>query len=109
MGCYSNRLVIRDLRAFVEGIGGNVRHYGDSNGMEADAVIHLHDGRWGLIEVKLGSGRVEEAANNLLKLRNVINTEAMGRPSFLAVMTCTGYAYRRNDRVCVVPITCLKD
>ena len=108
-GLLFESLVIRDLRAYVEGIGGDVRHYRDSNGMEADAVIHLHDGRWGLIEVKLGSGRVEEAANNLLKLRDVIDTEAMGRPSFLAVVTCTGYAYRRSDGVYVVPISCLKD
>ena len=108
-GLIFESLVIRDLRTYVQGIGGQIYHYRDSNGMEADAVIHLKDGRWGLVEVKLGQSKVEEASSNLLKLRNTIDLEIMGGPSFLAVITCNGYAYRREDGVYVVPITCLKN
>lgn len=90
-------------------MGGEVRHYHDSYGLEADAIIRLDDGRWGAIEIKLGAGYVEDAAKNLRKLAERVDTDITGKPSFLAVITCTQYAYRRDDGVYVVPIACLRD
>lgn len=72
-------------------------------------VVVLHDGRWGAIEVKLGNTQTEIAAENLLKLKNRIDTEKMGKPSFLMVITGGQYAYRRQDGVLVVPLGCLKN
>lgn len=106
-GCLFESLVIRDLRAYVKGIGGDVYHYRDSDGLEADAVLHLRDGRWGAAEVKLGAGMIDEAAENLKKLENKVDSP--DSPSFLAVITCTNYAFRRDDGVYVVPICCLRD
>ncbi len=102
-------LVVRDLRIYAAALGGEVRHYHDSYGLEADAVILLDDGRWGAIEIKLGSGYVDDAAKNLRKLAERVDTDVAGKPSFLAVVTCTAYAYRREDGVYVVPIACLRD
>lgn len=106
-GCLFESLVVRDLRAYVKGIGGDVYHYRDSDGLEADAVLHLRDGRWGAAEVKLGAGMIDEAAENLKKLENKVDSP--DSPSFLAVITCTNYAFRRDDGVYVVPICCLRD
>ena len=75
--------------------------------MEADAIIHLHDGRWAAIEVKLGGSWVDEAAVNLLKLKDRVDSEKMGEPVFLAVVTGTQYAYTREDGVHVILITLL--
>ena len=77
--------------------------------MEADAVVSLHDGRWGAVEVKLGSREIEEAAAHLLKLKNTVNASKMLEPSFLMVLTGTELAYRRKDGVLIVPVGCLKD
>jgi predicted AAA+ superfamily ATPase len=86
-----------------------VFHYRDKNGLEADAIVHLKDGRWGAIEVKLGSKEIEEACENLLKLKSIINLDKMKDPSFLMVLTGTEIAYQRKDGVYIVPIGCLKD
>ena len=104
-------LCIRDLRVYAESINGNVYHYRDSNDLECDAVIHLRNGEYGLIEIKLGGDHlIEEGAKNLKKLQDKIDTDKMSNPSFLMVLTATGkYAYRREDGVYVVPIGCLKD
>ena len=83
--------------------------YRDSYGMEVDAVVRLDDGRWGAIEVKMGQGYIEEAAKNLRTFAERVDEVSMGRPSFLAVVTCTMYAYRREDGVYVVPLACLMD
>jgi len=72
-------------------------------------VIHLHDGRWAAVEVKLGNRQIEEAAGHLLALAQRVNTEKMGEPSFLMVLTGGEFAYRRDDGVLVVPIGCLKN
>ena len=88
-------------------MGGEVFHYRDQTELEADAVVALHDGRWGAIEVKMGQSMVEQAASNLLRLKNRIDEEKMHAPSFLMVLTANGYAMRRNDGVFVVPVTCL--
>lgn len=108
-GLVFETLCVRDLRIFAEAIGGSVYHYRDSNGLECDAVIHLCNGHYGLVEIKLGGDRlIEEGAKNLLKLANIIDTTRMPEPSFMMVLIGVGkYAYRRKDGVCVVPIGCL--
>lgn len=107
LGMLYENLCIRDLRIYAEAIGGMVLRYHDSTGLETDAVITLDDGRYGLIEMKLGASFVDAGAETLLKLANKLNTSIMGRPSFLAVVTPGGYAFRRPDGVCVLPIACL--
>ena len=104
-------LCVRDLRVFADALGGNVYHYRDKDGLECDAVIHLRNGKYGLIEIKLGGDRlIEEGAKSLKTLESKIDTDKMNAPSFLMVLTGTGdYAYRRHDGVYVVPIGCLKN
>ena len=99
----------RDLRIYAEAIDGQVFHYRDGSGLEADAVIALNDGRWAAVEVKLGSKEIEDAAVHLLELKNKVNTEKMREPSFLMILTGSEIAYRREDGVYVVPLGCLKD
>lgn len=98
----------RDLRIYAEAIDGQVFHYRDAGGLEADAVVCLNDGRWAAVEIKLGSREIEEAAVHLLKLKEKVNTEKMREPSFLMILTGTEIAYQRADGVFVVPIGCLK-
>jgi len=102
-------LCVRDLRVYAEAIDGEVFHYCDKNGLESDAIVHLKDGRWGAVEVKMGAKEIETAAENLKKLRNKINTEKMREPSFLMVLTGTDYGYKRDDGVYIIPIGCLRD
>lgn len=99
----------RDLRIYAEAIDGQLFHYRDKSGLEADAVIALNDGRWAAVEVKLGSKEIEEAAAHLLKLKHKVNTEKMKEPSFLMILTGSEIAYQRDDGVYVVPLGCLKD
>jgi hypothetical protein len=101
--------VDRDLRIYAEALGGSLYHYRDADGLEADAIIHLDDGRWGAVEVKLGGKQIDEAATNLLKLRNKVDVSNMKEPSFLMIATGTPFAYCRPDGVLVVPIGCLKN
>ncbi len=109
LGLLFESLVIRDLRIYAESIDANVYHYRDYSGREADAIIHFRDGNWGAIEVKLGNNAIEYGAKSLLKLRKKINTDEMNEPTFLAVITATGYAYKRADGVYVIPIGCLRN
>lgn len=104
-------LCIRDLRVYAEVNNGKVYHYRDSSDLECDAVIHLRNGSYGLVEIKLGGDNlIQEGAENLIKLKNKIDTEIMNNPSFMMILTATGnYAYKREDGVFVVPIGCLKD
>jgi len=102
-------LCIRDLRVYAQSIDADVFHYHDKNGLEADAIVHLKDGRWGAVEVKMGAKEIELAAENLKKLRDKINTEKMKEPSFLMVLTGTEFGYRREDGVYIIPIGCLRD
>ncbi|MDA1088035.1 MAG: DUF4143 domain-containing protein [Verrucomicrobia bacterium] len=101
-------LCIRDLRVYAQRMGGEVFHYRDQTELEADAVVALHDGRWGAVEIKMGQAKVEQAASNLLRLKNRVDEEKMNPPSFLMVLTGNGYSMRRKDGVLVVPVTCLK-
>lgn len=110
-GLIFETLCMRDLRVYAEALNGNVYHYRDKNGLECDAVIHLRDGRYGLIEIKLGGDKlIGQGAATLLTLAEKIDTTKMKSPSFLMVLTATGdYAYRRGDGVLVVPIGSLKN
>ena len=104
-------LCVRDLRVFADVLDGQVYHYRDKDGQECDAVIHLRKcDSTGLIGIKLGGDKlIEEGAQSLKKMESKIDTDKMKAPSFLMVLTGVGgYAYRRKDGVCVVPIGCLK-
>lgn len=107
MGLFFENLCIRDLRVFAEALDGNVYHYRDKTDLECDAVIHLRNGSFGLVEVKLGGSAIDTAAGNLLKLQERLDTNRMKHPSFLMILTGTKYAYTRKDGVHVVPIGCL--
>lgn len=98
----------RDLRIYTEAIDGQVFHYRDSSGLEADAVLVLNDGRWAAVEIKLGDREIEEAAEHLLTLSRKIDVQKMNPPTFLMILTGNEVAYRRKDGVFVVPIGCLK-
>lgn len=104
-------LCIRDLRVFADALNGHVYHYRDKEGQECDAVVHLRNGQYGLIEIKLGGDKlIEEGAESLKAMESKIDTGKMKAPAFLMVLTGVGdYAYRRKDGVCVVPVGCLKD
>ena len=108
-GFIFENLCIRDLRIYAEALDGSVFHYRDSNNLECDAVIHLRNGKYGLIEIKLGGDKlIEEGAATLKKLESKLDTDRMNKPSFLMVLTGVGnYAFRRSDGVYVVPIGAL--
>ena len=101
-------LCLRDLEIYSQSHGGNITFYRNENGFEIDAILKLSNGKWGAIEIKLGAGYIDEAAKNLLKLKENINEKATP-PSFLMVLTASNYSYRRNDGVYVVSIGTLKD
>ncbi|MBR4786510.1 MAG: ATP-binding protein [Bacteroidales bacterium] len=110
-GLLFETMAVRDLRVYAESLDGRVYHYRDHNGLECDTVIHLRNGHYGLIEIKLGGDTlIDEGAQTLKKLAAKIDTTRMHTPSFLMVLTAVGaYAYQRPDGVLVVPITCLRD
>ena len=111
-GLFFETLCIRDLRVYADALGGTVYHYRDKSNLECDAVVHLENGSYGLIEIKLGGNDlINEGAKNLQALANKLDTTKMKKPAFLMVLTGVGnYAYKRpNDGVLVVPIGCLKD
>ena len=108
-GLLFESLCVRDLRVYAWANDGEVFHYRDKNGLEADAVIHLKDGRWGAVEVKMGAKEIEAAAENLKILRNKVNRDKMQEPSFLMVLTATEFGYKRDDGVFIVPIGCLRE
>ena len=101
-------MCVRDMRVYAQANDGEVLHYRDASGQEIDMVVSLRDGRWGAVEVKLGGGQIEEASRNLLALKERVDSESMGSPSFLMVLTGTGFAYRRTDGIFVVPLGCLR-
>jgi len=102
-------LCTRDLRVYSQVIDGGIFHYRDKSELECDLVIKLNDGRWAPVEVKMGNKQIEEAAANLIRLSNKIDSEKMNKPSFLMVLTGGQVAYRRPDDVLVVPVGCLRD
>ena len=110
MGLMFETLCVRDLRVYADALDGNVYHYRDKNGLECDAVIHLNNGLYGLIEIKLGGDKlIDDGAKTLNKLSSIIDTTKMKSPSFKMVIIGVGeYAYKRTDGVYVVPIGCLR-
>ena len=110
-GLLFETMCVRDLRIFAESLNGSVYHYRDNTGLECDAVIHLKNGKYGLIEIKLGSDDlIEEGAKTLKKLKDCIDTTKMNKPSFLMVLTGIGkYAYKREDGILVIPLGNLKN
>ena len=110
MGLMFETLAVRDLRVYADALDGQVYHYRDKQGLECDAVVHLRDGSYGLIEIKLGGDYlIDEGARSLKKLSDNIDTTRMKSPSFMMVLTGVGeFPYRRDDGVLVVPIGCLK-
>lgn len=110
-GLFFETLCVRDLRVYAEANDGNVFHYRDKSGLECDAVIHLRNGSYGLIEIKLGGETlINEGVRALTNLADKIDTTKMKAPSFRMILTAVGkFAYRRTDGVYVIPIGCLKD
>ena len=111
MGFFFEAMCVRDLRVFAEALNGKVYHYRDKSGLECDAVVHLRNGQYGLIEVKLGGETlINEGVETLTSLANQIDTARMKAPSFKMILTATGeHAYRRpEDGIYIVPIGCLK-
>ena len=104
-------LCMRDLRIYASAIDGDVYRYRDKSGLECDAVIHLKNGKYGLIEIKLGgSESIDKARESLIKLEKLIDLSKMNKPSFKMVLVGVElYAYKRNDGIYVVPIGCFKD
>lgn len=111
MGLFFESMCIRDLRVYADAINGTIYHYRDKSGLECDAVIHLRNGQYGLVEIKLGGDKnIESGAKTLKILAEKIDSDKMKAPSFLMVLTGTAkYAMRREDGVYVVPIGCLRD
>ena len=108
-GLFFESLCDRDLAVYASSMNGTLYHYRDSNGLEADAVIHLRNGRYGLIEIKLGrQSDIDSAADHLKSLAAIIDTTYMREPSFLLVITAKNAAYTRPDGVHVAPLACLK-
>lgn len=111
MGFFFEALVVRDLRVYAESLDGDVYHYRDNLENECDVVIHLRNGRYALIEVKLGGeSLIEEGVETLKGVLRRIDTSKMGEPAFMAVVTGTDrYAYKRDDGIMIIPIGTLKN
>ena len=107
-GSFFESLCVRDVRVYAQTLDGEVRHYRDQTGLEADMIVALKDGRWGAIEVKLGAGDIDSAAEGLKKLRAKVDVGRMGHPSFLMILTGTDLGYTRDDGVVVCPLGCLR-
>ena len=109
-GLFFEDFAVRDLSVYAQSLGGVVKHYRDNAGLECDAVVHLEDGRWGGIEIKLGGeDMINEGAKNLKTLKNkIVEKSSEKAPSFLLVLTAVGGAYKRDDGVFVAPINLLK-
>lgn len=111
MGFMFETMCVRDLRVFAEALNGKVYHYRDKSGLECDAVVHLRNGQYGLIEIKLGGDSlINDGAKTLNALAGQLDTSRMKAPAFKMILTATGeYAYRRpEDGIYIVPIGCLK-
>ena len=110
MGFLFENLCIRDLRIYTDYLDGTVYHYRDRYGLECDAVIHLRNGAYGLVEIKLGGDKlIEEGAETLKDLASKIDTKNMSKPSFMMVLCAKApFAYKRDDDIYVIPITTLR-
>ncbi len=104
LGLLFESMVVRDLRVYAQAADADVFHYREKSGLEVDAIVQGNDGRWAAFEVKLGEGRVDEAARNLLRLAERVDVERMGEPAALGVIVSSGYGYTREDGVGVIPV-----
>ena len=111
MGFLFETMCVRDLRVYAEALGGSVYHFRNKAGLECDAVVHLRNGSYGLIEIKLGGEKlIREGVETLTSLTESIDTSKMKEPAFRMILTAADqYAYRREDGICIVPTGCLKD
>lgn len=111
MGFLFETMCVRDLRVYAEALGGSVYHFRNKAGLECDAVVHLRNGSYGLIEIKLGGEKlIREGVETLTALTESIDTSKMKEPAFRMILTAADqYAYRREDGICIVPVGCLKD
>ena len=111
MGFLFETMCVRDLRVYAEALGGSVYHFRNKAGLECDAVVHLRNGSYGLIEIKLGGEKlIREGVETLTSLTESIDTSKMKEPAFRMILTAADqYAYRREDGIFVVPVGCLKD
>lgn len=108
-GFLFENLCIRDLKIYSQKINGDISFYRDETDFEVDVILRTQNGSWGAIEIKLGTGYIEEAAQNLLKFRDKVDTSKCGEPAFLMVLSGGNYSYKREDGVYVVSIGSLKD
>ena len=110
-GSFFEDFAVRDLSIYAQAHGGEVRHYRDNAGLECDAVVHLEDGRWGAIEIKLGGDKlIAEGGHSLNLLKEKIaNKSSEPNPSFMMILTAKGALYQRKDGIYVVPVNCLRD
>lgn len=111
MGFFFETMCVRDLRVYAEALNGKVYHFRDKSGLECDAVVHLRNGQYGLIEIKLGGqSLIDDGVRTLNSLAAQVDTSRMKAPAFKMVLTATGeYAYRRSeDGIYIVPVGCLK-
>ncbi len=102
-------LCMRDLKIYTQSYGGDITFYRDEKDFEIDAILRTSSGKWGAIEIKLGAGYIDEAANNLLKFKERVDTNKCGEPAFLVVLTGANYSYKREDGVYVVSIGTLRN
>ncbi len=107
LGLLFESMVVRDLRVYAQANDARVFHYRDNTGLEVDAIIETAEGRWAALEIKLGTGQVDDAASKLLKFADRVDTRKCGEPALLGVIIGTGYGYLRDDGVAVVPIGAL--
>ena len=110
-GNFFETLAMRDLRCYADAIGGSVSHYLDANGLECDAIVHLRDGHFGLVEIKLGGkALIDEGASTLNSLADIVDEDRMKKPSFKMILTAVGdFAYTRpEDGIVVCPISALR-
>ena len=110
MGFLFETMCVRDLRVYAEALGGSIYHFRNKAGLECDAVVHLRNGSYGLIEIKLGGEKlIREGVETLTSLTESIDTSKMKEPAFRMILTAADqYAYRREDGICIVPVGCLK-
>jgi uncharacterized protein len=107
LGFLFESLAVRDLRVYAQAADARVLQYRDSHGLEVDAIIEIADGRWAAFEIKLGQGQIDTAATNLQRFAAQIDIKRCGSPAALGVIVATGYGYRREDGIAVIPIGAL--
>ena len=108
LGLLFESMVVRDLRIYAQAMEAQVCHYRDDTGLEVDAIIDAGPDHWAAFEIKLGQGRIDEAAHNLLKFGDKVDTSRCGTPACLGVIVERGYGYRRPDGVNVIPFGALE-